>query len=87
MQKITTKFSKSTVTKSLVDASPCVFNVVKHVDTGEKQIAMKMPSSGLGYTYLFIHDSDTEWDGEEYAKKFIILNEEAELNIKITPNN
>lgn len=88
MQKITTKFTNKPETKKLLtEVGPCIFFVVKHITTGEKQIAMKIPSGGLRYTYLFISNGDAEWEGEEYANKFIILNEEAELNIKITPSN
>ena len=87
MQKITTKFTNKPETKKLLtDAKPCVFVVVKHVTTGEKQVAMKVPS-WQDMTYLFIHDGEACWAGETHAQEFVILNEEAELNIKISPNN
>ena len=87
MQKITTKFTNKPETKKpLTEAGPCVFVVVKHVTTGEKQVAMKVPAM-KGMTYLFIHDGEAGWAGETYAQEFVILNEEAELNIKISPNN
>lgn len=87
MQKITIKFSNKPETKKLLtEAGPCVFFVVKHTTTDEKQIAMKIPSV-TGSTYLFINNNDTGWSSENYAKEFAISDEAAELNIKISPSN
>lgn len=87
MQKITTKFTNKPETKNLLTgAEPCVFVVVKHATTGEKQVAMKVPAT-KGMTYLFIHDGEAGWAGGTYAQEFVILDEAAELNIKISPSN
>lgn len=84
MNEIKCNFSSNDVPETLEDGDILTFYVVEDV-LHQKLIAVKLPSDYMGSQTLMFIDSDgsVTWAPHESAKEYKILNESAELNIKV----
>lgn len=84
MNEIKCKFSSNCVQETLEYGDILTFYVVEDV-LHQKLIAVKIPSDYTDSQTLMLidHEGQVMWAQQESAKGYTILNESAELNIKV----